>query len=283
MPLREPPSGNVPFLPADTLAGRVALVTGGGSGLGLAMAEGFAEAGADVALIGRGSARLEQAAARLERLGRRVVMATADVREPEQIVAAFDAVEAQLGPVSILANNAGANFAARAEQMSANAFRAVTRIAYDGTFFCSTEFARRSIRDGRPGVIINNAAPYAWTGFPCDAHSAPAKAATVNLTKTLAIEWVSAGIRVNCIAAGFFPHDGSLSATAATADARLGPHIPAGRPGRMRELSCTAAWLVSDYAAFVTGAVLVMDGGEWLRRGLEMPHFVPVPEREALW
>jgi NAD(P)-dependent dehydrogenase (short-subunit alcohol dehydrogenase family) len=283
MALREPPGRDVEFLPPGTLGGRVALVTGGGSGLGLAMAEAFARAGADVALVGRDGAKLAAAAASLGRAGVRVTTATADVREPDEVAAAFDAVEAALGPVSILANNAGANFAARAEQMSPNAFRAVTRIAYDGTFFCSTEFARRRMRDDGPGAIVNNAAPYAWTGFPGDAHSAPAKAATVNLTKTLAVEWVGAGIRVNCIAAGFFPHAKSLSATPETADARLGPHIPGGRPGRMREIGCAAAWLVSDYAAYVTGAIIVMDGGEWLRRAVRMPDFVPMADRESLW
>lgn len=154
----EPPPLHDPMLPSDALAGRAAIVTGGASGVGFAMAAGMARCGASIALVGRNAERLEGAAARIRELGVGCVITTADVRKPEDVTAAFDAAEAALGPITILANNAGSNFAAPASTMSPNAWNAITRINLDGTFFCSTEFHRRCLTHGSSGAIINNSA-----------------------------------------------------------------------------------------------------------------------------
>jgi NAD(P)-dependent dehydrogenase (short-subunit alcohol dehydrogenase family) len=184
--------------------------------------------------------------------------------------------------VTILANNAGANFPVLAEAMSPNAWRAVIRIAVDGTFLCSTEFARRCMARGSRGAIINNSAQYIWTGFPGDAHSATAKAAIVHMTKVMARDWKGQGIRVNCIAAGFFPHPDAVGGSEDDS-ARMGKMFPIGRVGDTREWGWLAALCVSPLSAAMTGETLMIDGGDRLRRGLMHPEFVAPRARENVW
>ncbi|WP_374284555.1 SDR family oxidoreductase [Novosphingobium sp.] len=279
-----PPPFDAPPYPADVFAGKTVLVTGGGSGMGLAMATAFAQGGAQVAVMGRSLERAEEGAARLAALGARVHALSCDVRQADQVAAAFDAVEAALGPVTLLANNAGANFPVLAEDISVNAWNAVTRIAIDGTFLCSTEFARRLIARGQGGAIINNAAQYIWTGFPGDAHSAAAKTAQATMTKRMAREWAPYGIRVNAIAAGFFPHATSTAGGREGGIEPLQAMIPAGRTGSTYEFGWLAAMTCTPLLAGLTGQVIVQDGGESLRRSLMMPDFVPPRERaEGPW
>ena len=281
----EPPPFDSPPFPPDLLHGSVALVSGGGSGMGLAMAMALAQSGAVVALMGRSIERAEEGRARIEAIGGRALAVSADVRDPAAIATAFDTVEQMLGPVSILANNAGANFPVLAEQMSPNAWRAVTRIAIDGTFFCSTEFARRCRAAGRSGAIVNNSAQYIMSGFPGDAHSAAAKAAVATMSAALAREWRPHDIRVNCIAAGFFPHDSSIGGDSndPADQERIGAMIPAGRVGRVREFGWLASFLCSPLAAGINGQTLFLDGADRLRRELMQPVFVPPRERASLW
>jgi len=214
--------------------------------------------------------------------GGRGLSVAVDVRDPDAVAAAFDRAEEALGPVDVLINNAAGNFPVLAERMSPGAWRAVTDIVLDGTFFCSTEFARRAIAAGRGGAILNIGATYSWTGGPTTAHSAAAKAAITNLTKSLAVEWAPHDIRVNCLAPGLFPHDdlpdGLRRGRAPEADARS---VPAGRVGLPHELGWAATYLCSSYAAYLTGHTLVLDGGNWLRRGLRMPPFVSGEEQLA--
>ena len=150
--LRARPFDRPPF-PPDLFAGEVALVTGGGSGMGLGMARAFAQAGAGIAIVGRSPERAAEGVAAIEAIGGRAIATPADVRDPAAIAAAFDHAEVELGPVTILANNAGGNFPVLADAMSPNAWRSVTRIAIDGSFFCSTEFARRRMAAGGKGAI----------------------------------------------------------------------------------------------------------------------------------
>lgn len=279
-----PPPFDAPPYPADVFAGKTVLVTGGGSGMGLAMATAFAQGGAQVAVMGRSLERAEEGAARLAALGARVLVLSCDVRQADQVAAAFDAVEAALGPVTLLANNAGANFPVLAEDISVNAWNAVTRIAIDGTFLCSTEFARRLIARGQGGAIVNNSAQYIWTGFPGDAHSAAAKTAQATMTKRMAREWAPYGIRVNAIAAGFFPHATSTAGGREGGIEPLQAMIPAGRTGSTYEFGWLAAMTCTPLLAGLTGQVIVQDGGESLRRSLMMPDFVPPRERaEGPW
>jgi NAD(P)-dependent dehydrogenase (short-subunit alcohol dehydrogenase family) len=254
------------MLPDGSLAGRVALVTGGGSGLGRAMALELGRLGAKVAVLGRRRHVLEETVAQLEG-----VAVPADVREPNLVAEAFDVAEAELGPITTLVNNAAGNFHIQAEELSPNGWRAVVGIVLDGTYYCSRELARRVIaRGGDNAQIVNIVATYAWTGGPGTAHSAAAKAGVVNLTRTLAVEWAPHGIRVNAISPG--PVD-----TAETRE-RLWPteeirerilrRIPLRRFGTEQEVAHACSYLVSDYAAYVTGDVLTLDGGAWLEQGM---------------
>jgi NAD(P)-dependent dehydrogenase (short-subunit alcohol dehydrogenase family) len=268
------------MLPADTLAGQVALITGGGTGLGKAIAVEMARAGAAIAIASRKQDHRDAGVAAVESIGGQAIGVSLDVRDAEAIAAAFDHVTDQLGPVSILVNNAAGNFPVPAEDLSPGGWRAVTSIVLDGTFLCSTEFARRRIAAGEPGSILNIAATYAWTGGPGTAHSAAAKAGVVNLTQSLAVEWAPVGIRVNGLAPGLFPHDDMPEHMAKHRDdTSRDQTVPAGRVGRVHELGWTAAWMCSPYAAYLTGHTLVLDGANWLRRGLVMPVFVPVREQ----
>ncbi|MDB5471542.1 MAG: short-chain dehydrogenase [Caulobacter sp.] len=278
-----PPGADAPFLPPGTLAGQVALVTGGGSGLGLAMALAFARAGADIAVLGRSAERCADGVAQIAALGVRAIACPADVRDEAQVALAFDRAEAELGPVSILANNAGGNFGVLSETMSARAWRAVTQIALDGTLFCSAEFARRRIAAGGGGVIVNNAANYVWTGFPGDAHSSSAKAAVVALSEALAREWAPHGIRVNSIAMGFFPHSASPGGMEPEKLAARGRQLPVGRVALMHEAGWAAALLCSPMTATVAGQCLLLDGGHMNAfRGVADPEFIPPRQRERI-
>lgn len=278
MALTEPFAPDHPFLPADTFAGDVVLVTGGGTGLGKAMAQAFARLGARVAIASRKQEHRDAGVAAVEAAGGRGFGVAVDIRHPEQVSAAFDAIEEALGPVTILVNNAAGRFMAPAEDISANGWRAVTQIVLDGTFFCSQELHRRRLAAGRPGVILNIGATFAWTGGPGSAHSAAAKAAVTNLTQTLAVEWAVDGVRVNCLAPGFFPHAdiaGHLQDWSHDRDRQM----PAGRVGRVQELGWAAAFLCSPFASYITGHTLVVDGANWLRhRASSAPDFVPVRE-----
>lgn len=285
MSLPEPPAFGEPMLPPGTYAGSVVLVTGSGTGLGKGMAVEFGRLGASVVVASRRAEHRESGIEAVEKAGGRAIGVEVDVRDPERVAAAFDEVERQLGPVDVLVNNAAGNFPVPAEDMSFNAWRAVTGIVLDGTFLCSTEFARRAIARGAPGAVLNIGATYSWTGGPGTSHSAAAKAGITNLTQSLAVEWAPHGIRVNCLAPGLFPHGdhpAGLQASRPDGAAADASTIPAGRVGRVHELGWAATYLCSPYAAYLTGHTLVLDGANWLRRGLRMPEFVPVREQAGI-
>jgi NAD(P)-dependent dehydrogenase (short-subunit alcohol dehydrogenase family) len=284
MGLPEPPPLGSHFLPADTFGGTTAIVTGGGTGLGRAIAVELARAGAAVGIISRSEEHRLAGVAAVEAVGGRAAHASADIREPDQIAEAFDVIEAALGPSTVLVNNAAANFPVLAADMRPNAFRSVTNIVLDGTFFCSQELHRRVKSYDMAGSIVNILATQSFTGGPGMAHASAAKAGVGNLTKSLAVEWAPDGVRVNALAPGLFPHDDmrqdlkALRPDGLSVDAH---RSPAGRLGQTHELGWAVTWLCSPYASFVTGHTLVVDGANWLRRDFVMPEFTPVSEQLA--
>jgi NAD(P)-dependent dehydrogenase (short-subunit alcohol dehydrogenase family) len=268
------------MLPAGSYEGEVVLVTGGGTGLGKAIAVEFARLGASVAIASRNEDHRAAGVAAIEAVGGTGFAVELDVREPDSVAAAFDAIEASLGTVTVLVNNAAANFPVPAANLSPNGWRAVERIVLDGTFFCSRELHTRLLAAGHGGSILNIVSTAAETGGPGMVHSAAAKAGVVSLTKTLAVEWARAGIRVNAIAPGLFPHDDMPEAIRAVRDESVDDsRQPVGRAGQPRELGWAATYLCSPYAAFITGHVLVVDGGNWLRRDFAMPPFRSIEEQ----
>jgi NAD(P)-dependent dehydrogenase (short-subunit alcohol dehydrogenase family) len=249
------------------LPGRVALVTGGGTGLGRAIALELSRRGAAVAVLGRRREPLDETVSLLPGPG---FATQCDVREPDAVAAAFDEIEEALGPVTTLVNNAAGNFVVQAEELSPNGWRAVVGIVLDGTFYCSRELGRRAIARRQSGEIVNVVATYAWTGGPGTVHSAAAKAGVVALTRTLAVEWAPHRIRVNALAPG--PIDtpgaaGQLWADPAVREA-LVAKVPLRRFGTPDEIAAACAFLLSEDAAYITGEVLVADGGAWLEKGM---------------
>ena len=269
-----------PMLPAGCYDGQVVLVTGGGTGLGKAIGVEFARLGTSVAVASRSEEHRAAGVRAVEAVGGKGFGIEVDVREPDSITAAFDAIEGELGPVTALINNAAANFPVAASDLSPNGWRAVERIVLDGTFFCSRELHRRVAERGGSGSIVNIVSTAAETGGPGMVHSASAKAGVVSMTKTLAVEWAREGIRVNAIAPGLFPHDDMPEAIKAARDPSLdASRQPIERAGEPRELGWAATYLCSPYASFITGHVLVVDGGNWLRRDFAMPPFTPIKEQ----
>jgi len=259
------------MLPDRALDGRVAIVTGGGTGIGRAIALEYARLGARLVLASRSPEHLEPAAEELgAKPGAEVLAVPMDVRVPEQVERLCDETVRRFGSIDILVNNAAGNFICPAEKLSPNGWQAVVNIVLNGTFYCSRAAGLRMIAGGRGGNILNLVAAYAWTGGPGTIHSACAKAGVVCMTRTLAVEWARYKIRVNAIAPGPVETEGAGSKLWGTPQARnaLLTTVPRGRIGTPEEIAQASAYLVSDFADFITGEVLVMDGGQWLGKGM---------------
>lgn len=252
------------------LAGRVAWITGGGTGLGLEIGRTLARLGAPVAIASRSREHLESGLRALEAEGTRAAAFRCDVRNARDVRRTVNEVERELGPVRILVNNAAGNFVRPAEALPEKAFANVVDIVLNGTFYCSRAVGRAMIDGGRGGVILNVVATYAWTGGPGTIHSACAKAGVLAMTRTLAVEWARHRIRVVAIAPGPFESEGASDRLWPSDDLeqRVRRSLPLGRFATRQEVARAAAWLVSDEAAYVTGECLTLDGGGWLGRGI---------------
>ena len=271
------------------LAGQVGVVTGGGTGIGFGIAELLASLGMHVVLASRRAEHTEPAAERLRNAGGRASAATLDVRDPARVRTVFAEVAEQHGRLDLLVNNAAGNFYVPSESMSPNAWRSVVEIDLFGTFFCA-QAAMPHMRASGGGSIVNISMTLHYRGWPQMAHATAAKGGIDALTRTLAVEWAPDRIRVNAVAPGPIPTEGVLKAFARppagedvfagaapseassteriTRDAieQRARGIPLARWGTPRDIANAVAFLSSQAASWVTGAILVVDGGEWLAR-----------------
>jgi len=250
--------------------GKTIVITGGGTGLGRAMAEHLASLGGHVAVAGRRMEPLAETVAAIAAACCSAQAGPTDVRVPQQVQALVDGVVASHGRLDCLVNNAAGNFIVRAEKLSPNGWNAVINIVLNGTFYCSSAAGRAMIADSRGGSILNIVASYAWTGGPGTIHSAAAKAGVISMTQTLAVEWGRHAIRVNALCPGVVNTPGAaekLFPTKAIQE-RIARRVPLGRLETAEEVAHAAAFLLSDDASYVNGAVLVADGGMWLEPGL---------------
>jgi 3-oxoacyl-[acyl-carrier protein] reductase len=244
------------------LHGKVAMVTGASSGLGLRFAEVLAENGAAVVLVARRAERLAALGSRIEKSGGAALAVDADVRDRTAMTAAFDAAEKKFGTVTILVNNAGVAHSGRAVEVAEEEWRRILSTNLDAVFFCAQEAARRMLAAKSTGAIVNIASVL---GFGVDkgvVAYATAKAGVIQLTKALALELAFKGIRVNAIAPGWIVTELNRDYLQSERGAVLKREIPIGRFGEERDLDGALLLLVSDAGRFITGATIVADGGQ---------------------
>ncbi|WP_139997766.1 SDR family oxidoreductase [Paenibacillus paridis] len=252
---------------AELLKGKVILITGGATGLGRAMAEKFLAVGANVAIASRNERVLERAAKEMSIEANDVYYKSCDVREPGQVFDLIDAVEKHYGHIDVLVNNAAGNFISPTHRLSTRAVDTILNIVLHGTFYTTLEVGKRWIEQRRAGTMLNIVTTYASTGSGYVVPSAAAKAGVLALTRSLAVEWAPYGIRQVAIAPGPFPTEGAWSRLSPTPELeqKLLGRVPLKRVGDKEELANLAAFLVSDYAAYMNGEVVTIDGGEWLQ------------------
>ena len=267
----------------DALKGKTIVVTGGGSGLGKAMTTYFLELGANVVITSRNIEKLNAAKEELEIVtGGMVLPVQCDVRNYEEVEAMVEASVKEFGKVDVLLNNAAGNFISPTERLSANAFDTIIDIVLRGTKNCTLAFGKHWI--GKKEIdktVLNIVTTYAFTGSAYVVPSATAKAGILAMTRSLAVEWAKYGIRFNAIAPGPFPTKGAWDRLLpGDLKKKFDPakKVPVQRVGEHQELANLAAYLISDFSAYINGEVVVIDGGEWLKGAGQMNLLEEVPQ-----
>lgn len=268
----------------DMLSGQHILVTGGGTGLGRAMALRYAELGAKVSILGRREEPLKTTTADITKNGSETAWTSCDVRDPVRVKAAMDTLEGELGPITALVNNAAGNFVWPTEDLSYNAFDAVVKIVLYGTFNCTTEIGRRWIGRKSGGTILSIIATYAYEGgTPFVVPSACAKAGVTSMMRSLAVEWGEYNIRTVAVAPGAFPTEGASSrlSVPVSSQPRGGQSsIPLKRVGEHIELANLTAYLLSPMAAYISGDTITIDGAAHLKSGSGFGGLIDRPREE---
>jgi NAD(P)-dependent dehydrogenase (short-subunit alcohol dehydrogenase family) len=257
-----PPATDL-FAP-DLLDGEIALITGGGTGIGAEVARAYAELGADVAIASRSREHLDPVAEDIREAGQRACVTTVDVREKGEVEAMVETVVGELGDITVLVNNAGANFLAPTEDLSANGWRAVVGTILDGTAYCTLTVGEHMIDHGKGGSIVAMGATNSVTGAPYHAHSGAGKAGVHNLMQTVAAEWARHGIRANTLAPGIIETEGITGAVGGELPAELLDEFHADRFGTPADCVPLAVFLASPAANYVTGGYFTVDGGHLL-------------------
>ena len=270
----------------DALKGKVIVVTGGGSGLGKAMTKYFLELGAKVAITSRDLDKLTKTAIELESETAGICLPLrCDVRNYEEVENMLQQVIKTFDKVDILLNNAAGNFISPTERLSANAFDTIIDIVLKGTKNCTLAFGKHWIDSKQTSAtVLNIVTTYAWTGSAYVVPSATAKAGVLAMTRSLAVEWAKYGIRTNAIAPGPFPTKGAWDRLLPGDLAEkfdMAKKVPLQRVGDHQELANLAAYLVSDFSAYINGEVVVIDGGEWLKGAGQFNILEAIPEE--LW
>ena len=277
---------NAPMFTSEVLKDQVIVVTGGGSGLGKAMSRYFLQLGARVVITSRNLDKLKNTAGELEaETGGKVLPVKCDVRNYDEVEAMLASTLEAFGKVDGLLNNAAGNFISPTERLSAHAFDTVIDIVLKGSKNCTLVLGKHWIKTKqKKAVVLNIVTTYAFTGSAYVVPSATAKAGVLAMTRSLAVEWAKYGIRMNAIAPGPFPTKGAWDRLL-PGDLRekfdVSKKVPLKRVGEHQELANLAAYLMSDFSAYVNGEVITIDGGEWLQGAGEFNMLEHIPQ--SMW